>query len=502
MAVAIDRCCVYTVTEEGSLWEQHCDPAHVGRAAEFLGTTPQSRVVVVAASATHAACVTEDGALFTRHDSSSDDDDEPTRPPWGRVRAVPFAVMVACGLDHILVLTDNFAVWSCGIQDTELQTWKEQVFPDFSSDRDDATTARHVQMHMVAAGNFHCMALGRDGSVWTWGQCCHGQLGFGDLFDDNAPKRVMGLADSGQPPCAFIACGGHASATINVRGELFMWGDNSHGQLGQGLDSADHSTTPQWVALAPASVVAVSISGTRTLAIDADGALWAWGSGGGLASSAGETHSTRERAKEYENIDSSELPQPTGVDLPFRLVEGFKGRVVCAVGLGHVSVIVTEYGLVNMWYQRYRENVNENPFGTGWGLAHPMSASYFRAGRFHDTVAPDLATTFSLCLLRPSKDPRQPVESVSALSLGVVSRLARFLRSRAVDQSPPAGLSDRPETVPASPRPQVPPHPCLQSDILQVILRMTGTRPPGLAGSLAPIARLLGGGLSRDRGTE
>jgi len=100
MVVAIDQVFIYTVMEEGSLWAHFCGTGHGSRVDEFKGTTPRSRVVMVAVSVSHTACVMEDGALFTRHSDAltGEDGDKDTVGPWGNVPAVPSAVMVACGL--------------------------------------------------------------------------------------------------------------------------------------------------------------------------------------------------------------------------------------------------------------------------------------------------------------------------------------------------------------------------------------------------------------------
>jgi alpha-tubulin suppressor-like RCC1 family protein len=45
----------------------------------------------------------------------------------------------------------------------------------------------------VAASYFHtCLVLSRDGSVWCWGQNQHGELGNGTTLGSNVPVAVLG----------------------------------------------------------------------------------------------------------------------------------------------------------------------------------------------------------------------------------------------------------------------------------------------------------------------
>ena len=121
----------------------------------------------------------------------------------------------------------------------------------------------------VAAGHSHSLALRSDGTVWAWGGNGYGQLGDGTGLMRTIPVQVAGLAG-----VIAIAAGERHSFAIGANGTLWAWGANEAGQLGDGSDRER---------LAPVAISSlngiVAIAGGRahTLALRADGSLWAWG---------------------------------------------------------------------------------------------------------------------------------------------------------------------------------------------------------------------------------
>jgi alpha-tubulin suppressor-like RCC1 family protein len=82
----------------------------------------------------------------------------------------------------------------------------------------------------IAAGGAHSLAI-KDGGVWAWGYNGYGELGDGTRTDRLTPVRIdpADLTD-----ITAIAAGYWSSCALSADGSLWVWGDNSHGQLGLG----------------------------------------------------------------------------------------------------------------------------------------------------------------------------------------------------------------------------------------------------------------------------
>ena len=97
----------------------------------------------------------------------------------------------------------------------------------------------------AAAGGFHSAAVGEDGALFVWGGNSHGQLGTGDTADRLAPTRVAGLP----APVRQVADGGwEHTGIVTEAGDLLMCGAGANGRLG--LGDEDGRTTPTLVARA------------------------------------------------------------------------------------------------------------------------------------------------------------------------------------------------------------------------------------------------------------
>jgi alpha-tubulin suppressor-like RCC1 family protein len=82
----------------------------------------------------------------------------------------------------------------------------------------------------ITAGSFHTCAL-TNGEVWCWGANTQGQLGNGTIISTTGAVRVRVSADAFLTGVTHVAAGGStscASVAISVR----CWGNNQYGQVG------------------------------------------------------------------------------------------------------------------------------------------------------------------------------------------------------------------------------------------------------------------------------
>lgn len=94
----------------------------------------------------------------------------------------------------------------------------------------------------VAAGLQYSVALKADGTLWTWGNNSHGQLGRGGV------ANVPGLVTS-SIPWKTIAAGGFHIVGIKQDNTLWAWGRNDYGQLGN--NTSTNSSSPLLINASP-----------------------------------------------------------------------------------------------------------------------------------------------------------------------------------------------------------------------------------------------------------
>ncbi|MEW5763921.1 MAG: PKD domain-containing protein [Acidobacteriota bacterium] len=123
----------------------------------------------------------------------------------------------------------------------------------------------------IGAGPLHALAVKADGSLWTWGSRDAYKLGrtCSPLTCYASPGAVSGL-----PPMTQAAGGHNHSLALSADGTVWAWGSNEYGQLGTGTTGT--AQTPVQVP-GLTSIVFIAAGGYHSLAIRSDGTLWAWG---------------------------------------------------------------------------------------------------------------------------------------------------------------------------------------------------------------------------------
>lgn len=123
----------------------------------------------------------------------------------------------------------------------------------------------------IAAGGFHTCALTTNGAVRCWGDNSSGELGVGTTTQRPAPVQVSGLGSGMQA----VAAKGAYTCALTAMGTVRCWGDNSHGQLGDG--SIIRRLTPVTVTGLGSGVQAIASGDSHTCALTAAGAVMCWG---------------------------------------------------------------------------------------------------------------------------------------------------------------------------------------------------------------------------------
>ena len=127
---------------------------------------------------------------------------------------------------------------------------------------------------LVSGGLNHTAALRANGQVYSWGKNNLGQMGDGSTGADVLAPRASTVAIG--EGFTSVAAGGDFTVALRRDGVMYAWGNNGTGSLGN--DSNVNSPSP--VQVIGDGFTAVSVGGLHVLALSRDGTLWAWGYNG------------------------------------------------------------------------------------------------------------------------------------------------------------------------------------------------------------------------------
>uniref|UniRef100_A0A8C2DV79 HECT domain-containing protein n=1 Tax=Cyprinus carpio TaxID=7962 RepID=A0A8C2DV79_CYPCA len=181
---------------------------------------------------------------------------------------------VSCGQAHSLAVNEQGQVFAWGAGEggqLGLGTAEEAV----RVPRLIKKLCEH-RISQVMCGNQHCIALSKDGQLFVWGENSSGQLGLGkgepSTLSPQPLKSLCGI------PLAQISTGGDHSFALSLSGAVFGWGKNSAGQLGLN-DEQDRAVPCHIKFLRSQKVVYISCGEEHTAALTKEGGLFTFGNG-------------------------------------------------------------------------------------------------------------------------------------------------------------------------------------------------------------------------------
>ncbi|RYH28646.1 hypothetical protein EON65_11435 [archaeon] len=274
--------------------------------------------------------------------------------------------VVSCGVDMTYAVTHEHDVYvwgGGGVGRTGINpalrkkkaekpmNWLEpQIMPDMAGE----------ECTFVSLGASHCLAIGRGGDCFVWGDNNAGQLGLGNF--DNKP--IMCINNS-FPPVMSVSCGFNHSAILTQSQEVYTWGHAANGRLGIGeaerLGAPEHERFyfPVPTCLKTLErITMVACGNDYTLARGAAG-LWSWGNGAGGKLGLGDV---------YDRLEPVLVPR-------------LRGRTILQVVAGtYHSMAVVQYppilkgGYLYSWGSGYQGQLG---LGAKSVSLEPMIIEYF-----------------------------------------------------------------------------------------------------------------------------
>ena len=203
------------------------------------------RVVQTAIGDNNALALLDDGSVLSWGYYSGQTIGASARYPGSVMRAdgalLTGIVGISAGWNYSLALAADGRVWAWGYN-SEGRTGTGAVTPPIAL----ATTVKLVDgrdltnIVAISAGYNFGMALTRNGEVYAWGDNLSGQLGQGSKLSQMIPYAVQVKSEGGAPlsDITMVAAGGRHALAMTSSGKVLSWGLNNDGQLGRGPNIA------------------------------------------------------------------------------------------------------------------------------------------------------------------------------------------------------------------------------------------------------------------------
>jgi alpha-tubulin suppressor-like RCC1 family protein len=326
------------------------------------------------------------------------------------------AIKTSGGENHTLILTKNQWVWVCGRNGVYIEGGGDNYYgvlgigsSDYGlskktlvrvHDGDMNTTSDRLEnIKDISAGWKHSLALDDSNNVWSFGFNNRGQNGVGDENPRTTPVKVLD-GDMNTPTnylenIIAVSAGrsGEHSLAVDTSFKTWSWGRNDYGQLGNG-EHGSYSydkTTPVAVSFAEGiNIVNVSAGTDHSMALDANGAAWAWGLNYGFPGGYGKIGVGTTQ-------DLYETPQKVHAGLQDPNADFLSGIVAVAAGWYH-----------SMALERYDPNDSNFPGRVfTWGRN--------TSGRLGDGTQNDRSTPV---IVKDPNDPNTSLKGIVAISAG------------------------------------------------------------------------------------
>lgn len=307
VAVSVgDGASALALTEDGEVWSWGASSA-LGRTANNGDALPGrvrnaadngslSHVVAVSVGDDNALALADDGTVYSWGGYSGQEGGSSSKSVPGQIRGVggvgvlSNVVAISTGWNWSAALTADGKVVTWGYNGDArtgqgLTTSSVDVPGYVLRDSDGAAIADIVA---ISAGYNFGLALTSAGQVYGWGDNSYGQIGQNTSSGVHARAvLVKGVDGSGQlGNIKMVAAGGWHALALDQDGDVWSWGRGVDGQLG---DGPNRPTRNEW--LLPRAVVsqlgtgrladidAIAAGYDFSLALTHDGSLLIWGNG-------------------------------------------------------------------------------------------------------------------------------------------------------------------------------------------------------------------------------
>lgn len=233
-------------------------------AAETDAAETEAPVANVYLGLNHSAALTENGVLYCWGSNTSGE--------IGNGRTEHSVELPYKTLDHVSSASLGWAHSAAITEDGSLYCWGSNWYQQAGNGSEAEAQTEPVkvleQVSSVSLGDNHSAAVTEDGSLYCWGYNEYGQVGNGTTVNQSTPVKVLENVSS-------VLLGYESSMALTENGDLYCWGHNHVGQVGNGSE-AEIQTEPVKV-MENVSSAAASLDSYHRAALTENGDLYCWG---------------------------------------------------------------------------------------------------------------------------------------------------------------------------------------------------------------------------------
>jgi alpha-tubulin suppressor-like RCC1 family protein len=208
----------------------------------------------------------------------------------------------------------------------------------------------------ISCGGFHSLVLTNCGEMYAWGYNYHGQVGNGCNDTQLIPIKVKGFNNE---RVVTIFCGFNHSMALTECGHVYSWGYNGWGQLGIG--NTVHSNEPIFVAVIDENkcnviIEKISCGSNHSLLLSSDGYIYAFG---------------HNRSGELENQKEENELSPHRIKIETKFID------ISSHWTQYISIALSKKGIYYNW-DKCGEEIIRTPKRTNFESFNEIYAKYFK----------------------------------------------------------------------------------------------------------------------------
>ncbi len=145
-----------------------------------------------------------------------------------------------------------------------------------------ATGLAHGSVRSVSVASMHTCAVTNANRAYCWGYNANGQLGLGHTTSpQTSPQPVVAVAGLGTSEVASIQASPFGACAVSSSKDVYCWGYNADGQLGEGTTTSSTSPRPVTTSsgMPQGAIEHLATSTFGACAVDGSHDVWCWGDG-------------------------------------------------------------------------------------------------------------------------------------------------------------------------------------------------------------------------------